>query len=166
MRVPTEAEWGDYQADLDQDYAHNRFAGRTNQEMVPHFRRNVIESTAELRWMPQIPFRYYMLGFRDFVMAGEFEDLGAFDAASCFLGLVLEKLAEQPNYILPIMPELLPALRHLAQKQAVFGAARSIYGSFYDKLAQIESLCHGPSDKGYRDTAPDCLEGVVHHART
>ena len=105
MRVPTEAEWGGYQGDLDQDYAHKRFAGRTNQEMVPHFRRNLIESTGELRWMPEIPFRYYMLGFRDFVMAGEFEDLGASDAASCFLGLVSEK-PEQPNYILPIMPEL------------------------------------------------------------
>jgi hypothetical protein len=116
--------------------------------------------------MPQIPFRYYMLGFRDFVMAGEFEDLGACDAARCFLGLVLEKLEEQPNYILPIMPELLPALRHVAQNQAVFGAAKSIYGSFCDKLAQIESLCHGPSDRGYRDDARDCWEGANHHART
>ena len=84
MRVPTEAEWGGYQGDLDQDYAHKRFAGRTNQEMVPHFRRNLIESTGELRWMPEIPFRYYMHGFRDFVMAGEFEDLGASDAAVVF----------------------------------------------------------------------------------
>ena len=166
MRVPTEAEWGDYQADLDQVYAHKRFAGRTNQEMVPHFRRNLIETTAQLRWMPPIPFRYYMLGFRDFVMAVEFEDLGASDAARCFLGLVLEKLEEQPNYILPIMPELLPALRHVAQNQSVFGAAKSIYGSFDDKLAQIESLCDCPSDKRHRDDIPDCLEGVDHHART
>jgi len=73
----------------------------------------------------------------------------------------LEKLEEQPNNILPIMPEPFPALRHLAQNQAVFGAAQSIYGSFYDKPAQIESLCYGPSDK-----ARDCLEGVDHHART
>lgn len=143
MRVPTEAEWGDYQADLDQDDAHTMFAGRTNQEMLPHFRRNVIERTCELRWMPQIPFRYYVLGFRDFVLAGESEYLGASDAASCFLGLVLEKLEKQPDHILPIMPELLPALRHLAQNQAVFGAAKSIYGNFCAKLAQIERLCHG-----------------------
>lgn len=165
MRVPSESEWGDYEADLDQDYAHKMFAGRTNQEMVPHFRRNVIACTGELRWMPQIPFRYYMLGFRDFVMA-EFEHLGASDAASCFLGLVLEKLEEQPSHILPIMPELLPALRHVAENQAVFGAAESIYGSFRDKLAQIESLCHGSSDTDYREIAPDGLEGVDRLART
>jgi hypothetical protein len=71
MPVPTEAEWGDYRADLDQSYAHKLFAGRTNQEMLPHFRRNVIERTDELRWMPESPFRYYMLGFRDFVMSDD-----------------------------------------------------------------------------------------------
>jgi hypothetical protein len=59
MRLPTEAEWGNYQADLDQSYAHKMFGGRTNQEMIPHFQRNVIERTDELRWMPPIPFRYY-----------------------------------------------------------------------------------------------------------
>jgi hypothetical protein len=138
MRVPTEGEWGDYQADLEQDYAHKMFAGRTNQEMLPHFRRDLIKLTGELRSMPQVPFRYYMLGFRDFVMSEEAEDS---DAASCFLRLVLEKLEEQPDYILPIMPELLQALRHVAQNQALFGAAKSIYGSFRDKLAQIERLC-------------------------
>ena len=152
MRVPTEAEWGDYQGDLDQDYAYRRFAGRTNQETVPHFRRNLIESTGESRWMPEIPFRYYMPGFRDFVMAGGFEDLS--DAASCFLGLLLEKLEEQPNHILPIMPELFPALRTWLKSKLSFGAAKSIYGSVYDKLAQIESLCYGPSEN-----ARDCLEG-------
>jgi len=72
MPVPTEAEWGEYQADLDQKYAHSLFAGHTNEEMQPHFYRNVIERTDELRWMPEVPFRYYMLGFRDFVMAGKF----------------------------------------------------------------------------------------------
>jgi hypothetical protein len=94
-KVPTEAEWGDYQADLDQDYAHKLFAGRTNQEMLPRFRRNVIETTHDLPWMPEAPFRNYMLGFRDFVMAGEFEFLGASDAASCFLDLVQEKLEKE-----------------------------------------------------------------------
>jgi len=96
-KVPAEAEWGDYQADLDQDYAHKLFAGRTNQEMLPRFRRNVIETTHDLRWMPEAPFRYYMLGFRDFVMAGEFEFLGASDAATCFLDLVQEKLEKEPS---------------------------------------------------------------------
>jgi hypothetical protein len=140
MGVPTEADWGNYQTDLDQDYAHKLFAGRTNQEMLPHFRRNVIERTDELRFMPEVPFRYYMLGFRDFVMAGEFEDREASDAAGCFLGLVLEKLEKQPSYILPIMPDLLPAVQRVAKNQASFDATESIYGGFPEKLGRIEAL--------------------------
>jgi hypothetical protein len=93
-----------YQGDLDQEYSHDLFGGHTNEEMQPHFYRNVIERTDELRWMPIIPFRYYMLGFRDFVMAGNFDDLQGSDVASCFLGLVEEKLEKQHEFILPIIP--------------------------------------------------------------
>jgi hypothetical protein len=42
MVVPTEADGGEYRTDLDQNYAHELFAGHTNQEMVQHFRENVI----------------------------------------------------------------------------------------------------------------------------
>ncbi|HTT21443.1 MAG TPA: hypothetical protein VMG82_21115 [Candidatus Sulfotelmatobacter sp.] len=149
MTVPTETDWGNYQADLDQAYAHKLFAGRTNAEMLPHFHRNVIESADELRWMPEVPFRYYVLGFRDFVMAQNFEHLDAPDAANCFLGIVLEKLEKQPGYILPIMPQLLPAVHYVAMNQASFGAEESIYGSFREKLTRIQALTQtlgrGPS---------------------
>jgi len=138
--VPTEAEWGNYQADPDRTYAHKLFAGRTNQEMLPHLRRNVIERTDNLRWMPVMPFRYYMLGFRDFVLTGGFDPTWASDAASCFLDLVLEKLEKQPGYILAIIPQLLPAIRQIAINQASYGASESIYGSFQEKLRRIEAL--------------------------
>ncbi len=140
MPVPTEAEWGDYQADLDQKYAHDLFAGHTNEEMQPHFYRNVIERTDELRWMPEVPFRYYMLGFRDFVMAGKFSHLEGSDAASCFLSLIEEKLESHPGHILPIMPELLSAIRHVGQNQTSFDADENIYGKFQEKLEQIEAM--------------------------
>jgi hypothetical protein len=140
MPVPTEAEWGDDQGDLDQTHTHMLFAGRTNQEMLRHFRRNVIERTDEIRWMPESPFRYYMLGFRDFVMSDDFGELGPADAASCFLRLILEKLEKQPEYILPIIPHLLPAIRYVATNQESFHASESAYGSFQEKLERIEAL--------------------------
>jgi hypothetical protein len=140
MPIPTEEEWGDYEADIDQKYAHDLFAGRTNEEMQPHFYRNVIERTDELRWMPEVPFRYYMLGFRDFVMAGNFAHLEASDAANCFLGLIAEKLEKQPDYILPIMAGLLPAIRRVGKSQASFHADEGIYGNFQEKVDRIEAL--------------------------
>jgi hypothetical protein len=90
--------------------------------------------------MPEVPFRYYVLGFRDFVMAGQFDHLEGSDAASCFLSLVLEKLEKQPSYILSVMPQLLPAVRHVAMNQASFDANERIYGSFQEKLGRIEAL--------------------------
>jgi len=140
MDVPTEADWGDYRADLDQKYAHDLFVGHTNQEMLPHFQRNVIERTDDLRWMPELPFRYYMLGFRDFVAHAEINPDWAPDAATCFLDLTLEKLRKQPSYILPIMTDLLPTLRQVAQNQDVWRAKKKIYGDFEQKLAEIETL--------------------------
>jgi hypothetical protein len=139
MTVPTEEDWGDYHSDLDQEYAHRLFAGHTNEEMQPHFRANVIERTSELRFMPEIPFRYYMIGFRDFVMAGNFEYEGA-DAASCFLRLVLQKLQQEPACIAPIMPELLETVEHVARNQSTFDADKDIYGDFLDVAAQIRAL--------------------------
>ncbi len=75
-------------------------------------------------------------------MAGEFEELGAADAANCFLGLVLEKLEKEPRQSIrePVMSQLLPAVRHVAANQASFDANESIYGNFVEKLRRIEAL--------------------------
>jgi hypothetical protein len=145
MTVPTEEDWGDYNSDLDQEYAHRVFAGHTNEEMQPHFRANVIERTDELRFMPEIPFRYYMIGFRDFVMAGDFEFEGA-DAASCFLRLVLEKIEQEPACIGPIMPALLETVEHVARNQSAFDADMDIYGDFLELSARIHGLCETLGD--------------------
>jgi hypothetical protein len=139
MTVPSEKDWGDYNSDPDQEYAHRLFAGHSNSEMQPHFRANVIARTSELRFMPEMPFRYYMIGFRDFVMAGDFEYEGA-DAASCFLRLVLQKLEQEPTCIAPIMPELLDAVEYIARNQSALEADKDIYGDFLSLAAQIRAL--------------------------
>jgi len=94
--------------------------------------------TDELRKTPELPFRYYMLGFRDSVMARDFDSLEISNAASCFLGLIAEKLKKQRNHILPIIPELLPAIEFVARNQMLIDADEKIYGSFPDKLAEIQ----------------------------
>ena len=137
--VPTEKDWGDYKSDLDQNHAHSVFAGRTNAEMQPFFRRNPIELTDDLRWMPDVPFRYYILGFRDFITAKEFDFLDGSDAASCFLGLILEKLERNPRLIVPVMPELLATAEYVARNQSLFHADESIYGNFLEKLSRIQT---------------------------
>lgn len=138
--VPTEEDWGNYKSDLDQNHAHSVFAGRTNEEMQPFFRRNPLAMTDDLRWMPDAPFRYYILGFRDFITAKQSDLLDGSDAASCFLGLVLEKLESHPRLVVSVMPELLPAVEYIARNQSLFDADESIYGNFLEKLSRIQKL--------------------------
>jgi len=97
--------------------------------------------------MPEVPFRYYVIAFRDYVMSGEFSDSDASDAASCFIRLVLQKLEQQPRYIVPIMPELLSAVEHVARNQTAFHAKESIYGSFLKMLSRIHSLYDEAKDR-------------------
>ena len=140
LRVPSETEWGDYQVDLDQKWAHDHYIGRSNEEMQTYFRNNPIESASDLQFMPEAPFRYYMRGFRDYVMKARTHRSWASNAASCLLRLVLRKLAQQPKHIVPIMPDLLPALHYVALNQASFEASENIYGKFPEMLARIQAL--------------------------
>jgi hypothetical protein len=138
--VPTEADWGDYKSDLDQKWAHDQFFGRSNEEMQPYIHGSPLGAAEDLRSIPEVPFRYYAIAFRDYVMSGQFRDFDAADAASCFIRLVLQKLEQQPRYIIPIMPEILPAVEYVAHNQATFHAKESIYGSFPEMLNRIHAL--------------------------
>ena len=146
-KLPSEADWGDYRADLDLKSAHDQFCGRTNEQMQPYIRGAPLAAAEDLRFMPEVPFRYYVLGFRDYVMAGDFRKYDAPNAASCFIQLVLQKLEEQPRYIVPVMPELIAAVQHVAQNQASFGADESIYGNFMEMLMRIQILYEEVKDR-------------------
>jgi len=147
--VPSEEDWGDYRSDLDQEWAHRVFAGHTNAGMQAEFRANVIERVDELRFMPAVPFRYYVIGFRDFIQSLQFGDLEAPDATSCFLNLVVQKLEQDRNCILPILPELLETVDYVAKNQVAFDADLDIYGDFLDVAKRIHALstAGGAADK-------------------
>src|SRR5579884_4108290 len=138
--VPTEQDWGEYWRDLDQNSAHEKFFGRTNEEMQPHFHRNLYSYAEELHYIPEIPFRYYLRGLRDFVLAIDVDDHNAPRAADSFLSIVHRRLEIYPRHIMPIMPELLPAIEHVAQNQVAFSAYKPIYGSFVDQQKRIQDL--------------------------
>jgi hypothetical protein len=143
VNIPTEVEWGDWQADLDQKSAHEIFAGRSAADVRPLFQENVIERTDELRFMPPVPFRYYMLAFKDYVVADAVRQDEASDAANCFLGMVAEKLENDPASIAPIVGDLLAAVDYVADNQAAFDAPVDIYGDFRARRARIRLLAAG-----------------------
>ena len=144
LEVPSEEDWGNYKADLDQDHAHRIFFGKTREEVSADFERNIIERTDELRFMPPIPFRYYMIAFRDFVLSSRLFEMNnewdVPDAASCFLNLIADKLEGAPEAIAPIMGNLMPAIEYGGSNQALYKANEDIYGNFSEKLERIRAL--------------------------
>ncbi len=145
MNIPTEEDWGEWKTDLDQQSAHESFAGKTRQQVVPLFKRNVLWHVGELRFMPLVPFRYYMVAFKDYVLSEESrkDECDGADAASCFLDLVEDKLSVAKSDIAPIMAELFPALEYVAMNQAAYHASEEIYGNFLERYVRIQSLYEG-----------------------
>jgi hypothetical protein len=146
MPVPSEADCGDYRSDLDAEYAHRPFAGKTNEEVIPLFEENVLERCFDIGGMPDLPFRYYVTALRDFVpsLEADLSDASHFSHASaasrCFLRIVEEQLKRNPSDILPILSDLMPAVERIAVNEARFDAKVSIYGSFRERLERIQQL--------------------------
>ncbi len=138
--IPTIDDWGNHNQNYDVQYAFKIFYGKSNADVQKEFYRSVIERCDELRFMPEVPFRYYVLGFRDYVLNGNFPLLGGADAASCFLKLIEEKLTDSPLTIKPVIESLLPAIDYCAENQEKFDAAESIYGRFSDAVTRIKAL--------------------------
>lgn len=145
--VPTEQDWGDCNSgrieDLDLKYAHDVFIGKTNEEMRRHYKDHVLMRAEDFHWMPQKPFQYYIFGFRDFVLRRDFGVFENSDAASSFLQLILLKLKEQPDHILPVLSQLMPDIEFIANNQELYEADKDIYGEFKDILREISELSNG-----------------------
>jgi len=138
--IPKEADWGDYKKDLDQKSAFISFAGRSNDEMQSDFYKNIHERVSELRFMPTVPFRYYVIGLRDFIVHGEFAKYESADIANCFLSLVEDRLENQSESIMLVVDELMPVVEEVCRNQKKYDAPEDIYGNFMDKLTKIHEI--------------------------
>jgi len=140
--VPTAADWGDYERDMEIAYAYEKFGGKTIEEVLRDgFEWWVLGASEALSYMPEAPFQYYVLVFKAFLLDPErFEGSGGGDqdGPSTFLLLVRDTLARSPRYILPVMEELMPVAEYVAAHQADYGADEDIYGSFKDLLTEIK----------------------------
>ena len=144
MQIPSETDWEDVQNsnDLDAGYAYKIFFGKSLSEVQPDFARNPIERCDELRFMPKIPFQYYILAFRDFVINVNKLDDWKSDAASCFISLIAEILENKPEFIAPVYYELEASLEFISQNQGLYEADEDIYGSFKSTMKRIKALSH------------------------
>jgi hypothetical protein len=135
MKIPSRKEWGDFEGDLEAEYAFKIFFGKSTSEAVALIRENPIERASELRFMPPAPFRYYVLAYRDYVLSRKSRDDS--DAASCYLRLIEQKIIEEPYTIWPVMPALIDSVQKVAESQSFYDADLDIYGDFNQISAGI-----------------------------
>ena len=142
MPIPSEKDWGNYQADLDQQYAHKLFFGKNLEQALALFKPwSIIGRAEDLQFMPAIPFRYYIFAYCQYVSSADaLGDTQSSDVASCFLRLIKGRLEDDYASIAPIMPQLLTTIEYVANNQALFAADQDIYGDFAEILQSIRHL--------------------------
>ena len=129
----------------DAHLGHDKFIGKSLEEMLPYFQTCPISVYEFLSFMPTIPFRYYVMAFKtlflseqhllDTIKEGEAELV-----ASCFLLIIERKLEMCPKLIMPIMDELMPAIEFVASHQDLLdeGSGNRSFGSFPDRVKKIK----------------------------
>ncbi|WP_339133400.1 MAG: hypothetical protein WGN25_12670 [Candidatus Electrothrix sp. GW3-4] len=143
MNIPKEEDWGEWKSDLDKSSAHERFAGRKFDDFLDEYRDNSIEMADELRFMPAVPFQYYIFSFAHYIQSDLSENDA--DGASCYLLLIEEKLKNEPETILSVIGELISSVRYVASNQSYYDADIDIYGDFrkkYRNIIELEKMHH------------------------
>ena len=139
-QVPDEAAWAGHEADLDVQFAHKRYFGKTTDEVMYDFRDLVIERAMELRLAPRPVFQYYVFAFVD-LFASPGESAEQADCASIFLHLLCDREKSDPGSVAELYFELRATVEHVAGNQAFYDADIDIYGDFRSHAAELAGLC-------------------------
>jgi hypothetical protein len=145
-KIPGNAEWFGWKEDLDVKYAHKLLFGKSISEVIKHFDRSPIERADELLFMPRKAFQYYIFAFTEYLNSND--AIGASDAASPFLRLLIAREKRDPGSVMEIYEELFPTINFVAQNQARFDANPDIYGHFEDLARELDEAYKKYQGKG------------------
>ncbi|HEY8973101.1 MAG TPA: hypothetical protein VIN75_02710 [Burkholderiaceae bacterium] len=145
--VPGEAEWAGHEQDLEAQYAHRLYFGKTTDEIMYDFRDLVIERASELREVPRPVFQYYVFAFVD-LFASPGESAEQADCASVFLLMLCGRERHDPGSVAEIYDDLRATVEHIANNQAFYDADVDIYGDFREHAAELAALCGRGDGRG------------------
>jgi len=115
--IPTIAEWGDYEADLDTKWTFDKFNQKNFAEAAALFASCASATCEDLGYMPLKPFQYYMTAITRYISSEGFKntlDLFTDDAIYFFFCRVVDMLGNKPDFILPIWHDVDAALTKIA----------------------------------------------------
>ncbi len=142
--IPTAADWGDYEADLDTKWAFGEFNQKNFAEAVALYVHCASATCENLSYMPIKPFQYYTVAISRYIRSPEFKSTIDFRTSSdidFFLWRVITFLTDKPDFILPIWDEIDAALDKIAaMKPQKFCAACDDEPENYDlkSLAKLQ----------------------------
>lgn len=139
-KIPNISDWSGYESDFDSKEAFKNFFGKSNEQMRRNYRENISILATDLRFMPTTPFRYYVIGFKDFLCNEPLDDFSKGEAASSLFRIVEYKAEHQPTDILPVIEDLLSTLEDIAGNQEKYDLSISICGDYSEKLSRIKYL--------------------------
>jgi len=143
IEIPSESDWGEYWKDLDQKSAYENFYGKSNEQLQNIYYSRGQEIMTEIRFMPSVPLKYYLVGFKDFVTGGRFPEYESSDYASYFLDMIEALLFERSEDIASLKDELVSAAKYISENQDSYEADKSIYGDFADNYERILAKSRG-----------------------
>jgi len=101
----------------------------------------------DLLYMSRGAFQQQIFAFAQYVMSDA--AIGDSEAASAFLGKLIERERRDPGSVAEIYPRLEPMIDFVAASQARFDASHDEYGDFAEKSEEIKTLLgmtHSPLD--------------------
>jgi hypothetical protein len=140
-RIPGAEDWREYRSDRHLRRAREIFFGKSIDDVRDSFGPQAIELAQALRHMPRNAFGYYVLAFAAYLLSEAAR--GNADAASTFLGLLVDREVLDPGSVVEVYEDLSEALEFVGSHQEHFGAEPAIYGSFRDRADTLVGICAG-----------------------
>lgn len=142
--IPMEADWGDYQTEIDCTEAYQLFSGKDTDSLTSLFAESIGRCVDALHFMPPKVFHYYAVAFCDYIKTAEtlvgLEESDRARAAAGLFTLLENKLHISPDDLEPIYSELMTTAEHVAKNQANYFADKAKYGDFSSRLFIFNSL--------------------------
>lgn len=143
-KIPEDADWEDYQADIDTIDAYKLYAGKDAEGLKSVFCEFTERCVDGLHFMPVSVFNYYADIFAGYIeqvccIPGLSSDNKAKAAAGLFT-LLENKLHIMPNDLKTIFSRLIGVASYVASNQEAYCMSKEHYGDLATRVAEFKLL--------------------------
>lgn len=135
--LPSRSDWGDLAGDFDAQDAFKKFNGLSKQEAKRLFGDDVLACAQDIRFMPSIPFTYYLEAFCEFVLDGVYGDSLAWMVADSFASVLSSRIEGNASALISNKSQIEKAFGFIVSNQQRFAIDETFYADLSWQLEQI-----------------------------